>query len=97
MMRGFDRSFAVRFSFLLSIPAVLGATVLELKDAIEVGIDTSMLPVYLVGVVVSAVVGYFAIRLVKSLADKGKFGKFAYYCWAVGLGSFIAGVVLQAL
>ena len=97
MMRGFDRSFAVRFSFLLSIPAVLGATVLELKDAIEAGIDTSMLPVYLVGVVVSAVVGYFAIRLVKSLADKGKFGKFAYYCWAVGLGSFIAGVVLQAL
>ena len=97
MMRGFDRSFAVRFSFLLSIPAVLGATILELKDALEAGFDTSLLPVYLVGVVVSAVVGYFAIRLVKALADKGKFGKFAYYCWAVGLGSFIAGLVLQAL
>ena len=97
MMRGFDRSFAVRFSFLMSIPAVLGATVLELKDAIEAGIDTSMLPVYLVGVAVSAVVGYFAIRLVKSLADKEKFGKFAYYCWAVGLGSFIAELVLRAL
>ena len=55
------------------------------------------------GVAVSAVVGYFAIRLVKSLSDKGKFGKFAYYCWAVGkfayycwavgLGSLIAGIV----
>ena len=48
---------------------------------------------YLAGVAVAAVVGYFAIRLVKSLADKGKFGKFAYYCWAVGLGSLIAGVI----
>ena len=97
MMRGFERNFAVRFSFLLSIPAVLGATVLELKDAIEAGIDVSMLPVYLVGVAVSAVVGYFAIRLVNSLADKGKFGKFAYYCWAVGLGSFIAEIALNAI
>lgn len=93
MLRGFDRSFAVRFSFLMSLPAILGANVLELKDALETGFDTSELPMYLVGVVVAAVVGYFAIRLVKTLSDKGKFGKFAYYCWAVGLGSLIAGIV----
>ena len=93
MMRGFDRNFAVRFSFLMSLPAVLGANILSLKNAVEVGFDHSLLPVYLVGVAVAAVVGYFAIRLVKSLADKGKFGKFAYYCWAVGLGSLIAGIV----
>ena len=49
------------------------------------------------GVAVSAVVGYFAIRLVKSLSDKGKFGKFAYYCWAVGLGSLVAGIVKMML
>lgn len=93
MLRGFDRSFAVRFSFLLSLPAILGANVLEVKDAVEAGFPVEELPMYLVGVVVAAVVGYFAIRLVKSLADKGKFGKFAYYCWAVGLGSLIAGVI----
>ena len=93
MLRGFDRSFAVRFSFLMSLPAILGANILELKDALEMGLDTSELPMYLVGVVVAAVVGYFAIRLVKTLSDKGKFGKFAYYCWAVGLGSLIAGIV----
>lgn len=97
MMRGFERSFAVRFSFLLSIPAVLGATVLELKDALAVGFDTALLPAYLVGVAVAAVVGYFAIRLVKTLADKGKFGMFAYYCWAVGLGSLIAGIILRVV
>lgn len=93
MLRGFDRSFAVRFSFLLSLPAILGANVLEIKDAVEAGFPMEELPMYLVGVAVAAVVGYFAIRLVKSLADKGKFGKFAYYCWAVGLGSLIAGVI----
>lgn len=93
MLRGFDRSFAVRFSFLLSLPAILGANVLEIKDAVEAGFPMEELPMYLVGVAVAAVVGYFAIRLIKSLADKGKFGKFAYYCWAVGLGSLIAGVI----
>ena len=94
MLRQFDRNFAVRFSFLMSIPAVLGATVLELKDALEVGFDTKLLPVYLVGVAVAAVVGYFSIRLVHSLADKGKFGRFAYYCWIVGLGSLLASILL---
>lgn len=92
MLRGFDRSFAVRFSFLMSLPAVLGANILEVKDALSSDFPAEELPMYLVGVVVAAVVGYFAIRLVKSLSDKGKFGKFAYYCWAVGLGTLIAGI-----
>lgn len=95
MMRGFERTFAVRFSFLMSLPAVVGATLLELKDALEVGLDPAVLPFCVVGVVVSAVVGYFAIRLVNLLADKGKFGCFAYYCWAVGLFSLVAGFVVK--
>ena len=82
--RGFDRKFAVRFSFLLSIPAILGANILSLKDAVEAGIIWADIPVYLVGVAVSAVVGYACIRLLKMVADRGKFGFFAYYCWAVG-------------
>ena len=97
MMRGFDRTFAVRFSFLMSLPAILGANILEIKDAMDAGFPMEELPMYLVGVAVAAVVGYFSIRLVKSLSDKGKFGRFAYYCWAVGLGSLIAGVVKLAL
>lgn len=96
MLRGYDRSFAVRFSFLMSLPAVLGATLLELKDALEAGlVDTAILPYCLVGMVISGVVGYFAIRLVNLLADKGKFGAFAYYCWAVGGVSLIAGFVVK--
>lgn len=100
MLRGFDRSFAVRFSFLMSLPAILGANILELKDAIGTDFGTTVLPdlpMYLVGVMVAAVVGYFAIRLVKSLADKGKFGKFAYYCWAVGGISLVVGILQLTL
>lgn len=82
--RGFERKFAVRFAFLLSIPAVLGANVLTLKDALEAGIDWGSVPVYLVGVAVAAVSGYACIRLLRYVADKGRFGAFAYYCWAMG-------------
>ena len=93
---GFDRKFAVRFSFLLSIPAVLGANILTLKDAIqENSIIVSDIPVYLVGVAVAAVVGYICIRLLKMIADKGKFGWFAYYCWAVGLIVLALTLVLK--
>ena len=96
LLRGYDRNFAVRFSFLMSLPAVLGANILTLKDVIEEGgIDTTLLPVYLVGMVVAAVVGYFAIRLVNLLADKGKFGAFAWYCWAAGAASLAASILLK--
>lgn len=95
ILQGFDRTFAVRFSFLMSLPAVLGATILELKDALEAELDPAILPYCVVGVLVAAVVGYFAIHLVNLLADKGKFGAFAWYCWAVGGISLIAGFVMK--
>ena len=90
---GFERKFAVRFSFLLSIPAILGANILSLKDAAEAGINWGEVPVYLVGVVTAAVVGYLCIRLLKMIADKGKFGFFAYYCWAVGAFTLILNLI----
>ena len=92
---GFERKFAVRFSFLLSIPAVLGANILSLKDAAEAGIVWSEVPVYLVGVVTAAVVGYLCIRLLRMIADKGRFGAFAYYCWAVGLLTLVLNIIMK--
>ena len=92
---GLDRKFAVRYSFLMSIPAILGANLLTLKDAIaEKTIIVSDIPVYLVGVAVAAVVGYLCIRLLKMIADKGRFGWFAYYCWAAGVIVLALAVVL---
>lgn len=90
---GFERKFAVRFSFLLSIPAILGANILSLKDAVEAGIIWADVPVYLVGVAVAAVVGYLCIRLLRMIADKGRFGWFAYYCWAAGALTLVLAVM----
>mgnify|MGYP001030950971 CR=1 FL=1 len=90
---GFERKFAVRFSFLLSIPAVLGANILSLKDAIETGIVWAEVPMYLVGVVTAAVVGYVCIRLLRMVAEKGRFGAFAYYCWAAGLLTLLLNAI----
>ena len=90
---GYERRFAVRFSFLLSIPAILGANILSIGDAAAAGINTAEVPMYLVGVVTAAVVGYACIRLLKYVAEKGRFGAFAYYCWAVG----VLTLVLQAV
>ena len=82
--RGRGRRFAVRFAFLLSIPAVLGANILQIGDVVETGIDVKLLPAYLLGVAAAAVSGYLSIRLVRMVASQGRFGIFAYYCWAAG-------------
>ena len=91
MALGFDRNFAVRFSFLLSLPAVLGATLLKVVKVVKAGtFDTELLPMYLTGMVIAGVVGYFSISLVKLLASRGRFGSFAYYCWVVGAAALAA-------
>ena len=98
MALGFNRNFAVRFSFLLSLPAVLGATLLKVVKVVKAGVfELELLPIYLTGMIVAGVVGYFSISLVKLLASKGRFGSFAYYCWIVGAVSLIACFVLPAL
>ncbi len=93
LSRGFGREFAVKFSFLLSIPAVLGANILSLIDAIQEGIDWSLMPMYLAGVAVAAISGYLAIRLLKYISQKGSFGGFCYYCWGIGLVTLILSLV----
>ena len=95
--RGLDRKFAVRFAFLLSIPAVLGANILQIKDVVEAGgIDVKLLPAYILGVAAAAVSGYLSICLVRLVANKGKFGAFAYYCWAAGAVTIALSVVRTA-
>ena len=95
--RGLERRFAVRFAFLLSIPAVLGANLLQIKDVAEAGgIDVKLLPAYILGVAAAAVSGYLSICLVRLVATKGKFGAFAYYCWAAGAVTIALSVVRTA-
>ena len=86
---GLDRSFAMRFSFLLSIPAVLGANILSIFNAVSEGFETSLLPVYLVGMLAAVVSGIAAIMLMKLISRKNKFGFFTYYCWAAGIVTLV--------
>jgi len=94
LSRGLNGNFAERFSLLLSIPAVFGGMVVSLYKAIREGTDFSLLPIYLAGFVVAAVVGFFAIQLIRRLMSSGSFGKFAYYCWGVGALTMILSLVL---
>ena len=94
---GYDRRFAVRFSFLLSIPAILGANILSLKDAIEAGIIWAEVPLYLAGVVTAAAVGYLCLWLLRYIAERGKFGFFAYYCWLAGAATLALTLIQSKL
>lgn len=85
LTRGLTRELATRFSFLLSIPAILGAVVLEGKNAFKgASAIHDVLPV-LAGFVAAAVSGYFAIYLLISAFHKRKLHYFSYYCWIVGI------------
>ena len=94
LMCGFDRKQAVEYSFILSLPAIIGSAVLKVGDAIEL-LPTVEIGPYLVGMVVAAVSGYLAIKLVELLVSKDKFGAFAYYCAAVGIFSIIYAIVTR--
>ena len=89
---GQSRPFAMKYSLLMSIPAVLGANLLSLIKAIKAGVEWSNFPAYLIGMIVSIVVGYFSIILLQRLLKKGKFGNFAYYMWGVGVVTLIASL-----
>lgn len=93
IVTGLDREFAVKFSFLLSLPAVLGANILSLVKAIGEGVDASQIPAYLVGTAVAMVSGYFSIALLRRIVKKGKFGCFSYYCWGVGAITIILSII----
>jgi undecaprenyl-diphosphatase len=94
LARGLSKSFAVRFSLLLSIPAIVGATIVTLYIAIRDGADFFLFPIYLAGAAVAAVVGYFAIQFLRRVIVKSGTAKFAYYCWGMGFLTIILSLIL---
>lgn len=80
LLMGVNRSQIAKFSFLLSVPAILGAAILEGKDLVLVNIGPMI-----IGTLTSVIVGYFALKYLLGLIKQGKFYYFSYYCWALGL------------
>ena len=90
LFRKLDRDFAAKFSFLLSIPAIIGATVFQMKDIIEAGSGTGGgigLGALLVGSIAAAIAGYISIKFMLQVLRSGKLRYFAYY--VLVLGAFV--------
>ena len=87
---GLNKEFAAKFSFILSIPAILGAFVLQLKD-IGSAMDANFLPVFL-GFIASIIAGYAAIKWMLDLIQNKSLDIFAYYCWLIGLIVFMGSI-----
>lgn len=85
LLLGIEREMAARLSFVMSIPAIVGAVLLTLRKA-QAGVAA---PVLLLGVLSSALAGYLALRWVVALVRRGTLHRFAYYVWPVGVGVLI--------
>ncbi|MBO6105113.1 MAG: undecaprenyl-diphosphatase UppP [Methanobrevibacter sp.] len=91
LFAGLDKEFAAKFSFILSIPAILGAAVFQLKDltggSIEIG-------ACIAGFVVAAISGYLAISFLLKIVREKSLDIFAYYCWIVGIIVLVGSLIL---
>lgn len=86
LLRGLERRTAARYSFLLSIPAILAATFWEAKDLWHGHAFSSPVPwSYWLATAVAAVSGYLAIRFFLGLLQRGGLHYFSFYCWAAGV------------
>ncbi|WP_420441181.1 undecaprenyl-diphosphate phosphatase [Candidatus Palauibacter sp.] len=87
---------AAEFSFLLSIPAIGGAAVLQAPDLGEAGLAVGVLPLA-VAFAASALSGVFAIRIFLRMLERRVFHRFAWYCWFIGGGYLAAAAIWPAL
>ncbi len=88
---GFTREFAVKFSFILSIPAILGANIFKIPDIIENPVPAPELPAYGLGMLAAAVTGILAMKLLAYVSKKSNFRIFSIYCVVVGIAAVIFG------
>ena len=92
---GLDRAYAAKYSFILSIPAILAGAAVSFKDALSDGsLVASSIPAYLVGMVIAGVVGFLAIKLLEYLLRSKKFYIFAIYSIVVGVAAIILNFVI---
>jgi undecaprenyl-diphosphatase len=86
---GLDRGLLVRYSFLLSIPAVAGAFILQLVAHRHEAFHQADLLPYGVGTLAALVVGYWSIDVLLNMTRSRRLSVFAYYCWAIGVLTLI--------
>jgi undecaprenyl-diphosphatase len=84
LFSGLEKNFAVKFAFLISIPSILGSVVLELPDALQNGFEPSLILPILIGVAVSAISGFVAIKTMIRVVSGKRLFIFSAYTWLLG-------------
>jgi undecaprenyl-diphosphatase len=79
---------AARFSFLLSVPVIAGAAMLETNTMVHQGIELGFAP-FIVGLLTAAITGYGAIKLLLRIIERGRFSWFAFYCFVAGIAGIL--------
>ncbi len=94
LVTGLERKFAVKFAFLISIPSILGSVVLELPKAIKAGIPSSIWLPMIIGMIVAAIFGLLAIKVMIKLVSNKKLFTFSVYTFILGVMTLIYGIFL---
>jgi len=89
MYAGVERSEAARFSFLLVLPAIFGATVLEGAELLRTGIPSQQAMTLFMGTIAAYGSGAIALKWLLGVIRRGRLDRFAYYCYAVGMVGLI--------
>ena len=87
---GLEKEFAAKFSFILSIPAIFGAFIFQIKD-IGSAMGANFLPI-IIGFVASIIAGYLAIKWMLNLIQNRNLDIFSYYCWAISIIVFMGSI-----
>ncbi|CUS97237.1 undecaprenyl-diphosphatase [Candidatus Kryptobacter tengchongensis] len=83
MFSGINGVKSAKFSFLLSLPAILGATILKVKEILEFSL-LEKIPILIFSTIISFITGYIAIKFLFKVISRGNFSLFAYYCLIIG-------------
>ena len=89
LTQGFDREYAVKFSFIMSIPAILGANILEVPDMLQTAVPSADIIKYAAGMAAALIAGIAAMKLLTYISRKSNFRIFSYYSFAIGLFTLI--------
>jgi undecaprenyl-diphosphatase len=89
MYAGVERSEAARFSFLLVLPAILGATVLEGAELLHTGIPSQQAMTLFIGTIAAYISGAISLKWLLGVIRRGRLDRFAYYCYALGIVGII--------
>ena len=94
MSRGLSKSYAMRYSMLLSLPAIVGSLLVSIAKVFKTGITWKYFPAYIIGMIFAGITGFLAINLLNHILKRGRFGRLAFYCMGLGIVSMLLSMII---